>query len=42
MSTDIFPKETRILVVDDTPSIREDVLTSLNRLGYTDVLQASN
>jgi two-component system chemotaxis response regulator CheY len=42
MSADIFPKETRILVVDDTPSIREDVLTSLNRLGYTDVLQASN
>ncbi len=38
----MFPLETRILVVDDMPSIRELVKNHLKTMGYKDILEAEN
>ena len=38
----MFPKDTTILVVDDLESIRELMVAYLSRLGYKDVLEASD
>ncbi len=38
----MFPKSTRILIVDDMPAIRELLRSYLKELGYLDVMEASN
>ncbi len=38
----MFPKETRILVVDDMSSIRDLVRSQLRGMGYNDVVECSN
>ena len=38
----MFPKNTRVLVVDDMPKMREIVSSQVASLGYTDILKASN
>ncbi len=38
----MFPKDTRVLVVDDMPKMREIVSSQVASLGYTDILKASN
>jgi two-component system chemotaxis response regulator CheY len=38
----MFPLETRILVVDDMPSIRELVKIQLKTIGYKDIHEAEN
>ncbi|MFN7903762.1 MAG: response regulator [Pseudobdellovibrionaceae bacterium] len=38
----MFPLETRVLVVDDMPSIRELVKSQLKTMGYIDIHEAEN
>ena len=38
----MFPKDTRVLIVDDMPKMREIVSSQVASLGYTDILKASN
>lgn len=38
----MFPKETRILVVDDMASIRDLVRTQLKVMGYNDIVECAN
>ena len=38
----MFPKNTRVLIVDDMPKMREIVSSQVASLGYTDILKASN
>lgn len=38
----MFPKDTNILLADDTPSDRENVKNILLRLGYTNIFEAED
>ena len=38
----MFPPETRILIADDMPTIRELVKNQLKNLGYKNVIEASD
>lgn len=38
----MFPKDTRILVIDDMPSIRDLVKTQLKSMGYVTIIEAQD
>lgn len=38
----MFPRETRILVIDDMPSIRDLVKNTLKAMGYTNIQEAAD
>lgn len=37
-----FPKNSKILIVDDTLSIRQEIIEALHRLGYTNIVEAND